>query len=119
VKLLYVFIAGGTGSVARYALALLGSRLGASSLASTFAANIIGCFIIGFVAELASKHIVDDTTRVMLAVGFCGGFTTFSALSIESIALFKSQQLLLGIAYIAVSFIAGLAAVLFGMYLGD
>jgi fluoride exporter len=103
----------------RYALGLLGAKLHWHASWATLAANTLGCFVIGIIAQLAAKHLIDESTRTIYAVGFCGGFTTFSALSSESITLLKSQQYGMAVCYIAVSIALGMLAVVFGMRIAD
>ena len=75
----------------------------------TFTVNVIGCFIIGVIYTLTEeKEILSNENRLLLATGFCGGFTTFSAFSIENLALLKDGQYLLVLIYILLSVITGL-----------
>ena len=84
-NLLIVFIGGGFGSVMRY---IIGKYLNSPVTGipyGTFAANIIGSFIIGIVLGLAIKHnTLSSNTVLFIAVGFCGGFTTFSTFAYEN-----------------------------------
>ncbi len=114
IDLLAVFLGSGLGGVCRYVL----SRLIQSSVPhtvvfpwGTFAVNIIGCFLIGLLygifdrcepSGLLSPHI-----RLLLTVGFCGGFTTFSTFINENYILFQSSGFLLLLGYVAASVVAG------------
>ena len=92
-NLLIVFIGGGFGSVMRY---IIGKYLNSPVTGipyGTFAANIIGSFIIGIVLGLALKHnTLSNNTVLFIAVGFCGGFTTFSTFAYENHVFFKSWR---------------------------
>jgi CrcB protein len=59
--------------------------------AGTFTFNMVGCFAIGWVAATAEKYSTDQTSLMLLmATGFCGGFTTFSAFAMENVQLIKN-----------------------------
>ncbi len=79
----------------------------------TLAVNILGCFAIGLVYGFTSRH-ASEQMRLMLATGFCGGFTTFSAFGYENLTLIQSQQYALASAYVAASIVGGMAAVWLG-----
>ena len=97
---LFVFIGGGLGSVFRYGAACLLAQLFTSAFPLvTFGVNIIGSLLIGLF--LATPAIADNNSyHCLLTVGFCGGFTTFSAFSWESITLLKQGNLFLFFAYV-------------------
>ena len=114
--ILFVFIGGGLGSVARYLL----SKLNVLHIIpfGTLVANVVGCFLIGLLLayinrnQLLSKEIV-----LLLATGFCGGFTTFATFAYENQVFLKSENYLHFFMYAAFSFILGIGAVLFGISL--
>ncbi|WP_285269015.1 fluoride efflux transporter CrcB [Kaistella rhinocerotis] len=113
-SLLFVFIGGGAGSVLRYLLSVGAQRfwIVKSFPLGTFLANIIGCFLIGVLVSALVKS--DLHLRLLLITGFCGGFTTFSAFSVESVSLWQSGQFTVLAIYILLSVILGLAAVWLG-----
>jgi CrcB protein len=76
----------------------------------TLAVNIIGCFLIGIVFGLFDRGQISHEWRIILATGFLGGFTTFSAFSNESFMLLRDGHAPLAFAYIAASVILGLSA---------
>src|SRR5436305_1903512 len=76
----------------------------------TLSVNITGCFIIGVIYGMTEKFHLAPEWRLLLATGICGGFTTFSAFSFETISLLKDGQMLYGFVYIGSSIIAGLLA---------
>ena len=117
--LLLVGLGGGIGSIARY---LCQRWVNATFLHSfpwgTFAVNIAGCFLIGIFWGLSFKSF-DSTEnwKLFLMTGLCGGFTTFSAFTLEGIGLIKEQKVALFFSYVAASVILGLLATYIGMRL--
>jgi CrcB protein len=78
--------------------------------------NVIGCFLIGLFWGMSFKSFDDNESwKLFLMTGLCGGFTTFSAFTLEGIGLLKEQKLALFFLYVAASFLAGLAATYLGM----
>lgn len=115
---LIVFIGGGVGSVARFALSsLVGKYAGTNFPWGTLAVNLIGAFCIGLVVEaLALKTNAPPQLRLLLVTGLLGGFTTFSAFSLENALMFeRGDYLLLGL-YVTASVVGTLIAVFAGMY---
>jgi len=117
-QLLIVFLGGGTGSVARF---LLSKWLNSPSTGlpyGTFLANVLGSFLIGIILGYFYKtNAISQNTMLLLATGFCGGFTTFSTFAYESHILLKNNDFLSFGLYAAASIIVGFAAVFFGMWL--
>lgn len=84
----------------------------------TFLINLTGCFIIGMIYAIASRNAsTGSDIKLLLATGFCGGFTTFSAFAFENLELFKSGQYLTALLYIILSVVLGILAVILGAYL--
>jgi CrcB protein len=116
--LLYVFLGGGLGSMLRYLVGTYTSSFTTSFPYGTFIVNIIGSIIIGVIFGLTLKNSSQSGDLILLlAVGFCGGFTTFSAFAYESFILLKSGQTTLFFTYIISSILTGLFCVWIGYIL--
>lgn len=117
-QLLLVFVGGGIGSVLRY---IIGKYLNSPETGipyGTFAANILGSFIIGIILGLALKYnSISSNTILFVAVGFCGGFTTFSTFAYEIHVFLKNGDFTIFAIYTLASFIIGFLAVFFGIFL--
>lgn len=118
---LIVAIGSGVGGALRYGMQLLLQRFYPSVFPlATLSVNVIGCFLIGVFFSLAEKNtLVSPEIKLLLITGFCGGFTTFSAFSIDNISLLNSGHHLYFYLYMAGSVLMGIAATLLGMYLGQ
>ena len=112
-NLFAVGVGGALGAVCRYLLGQMISKLGNGFPLGTFAVNIIGCFAIGLIVGFVGKHNDFDPRLVLfLQTGICGGFTTFSTFSLESLILLEEGRLTIGVLYIILSILLGLAALL-------
>ena len=118
--LLLIFIGGGLGSLARYGLSLLFPYRDAFPTA-TFCANLAASFILGLFLGWMSKLDVegDNQLKWFLATGFCGGFSTFSTFSAETLQLIKAQQWTLAAVYILSSVLLSLVLLGLGFYWGN
>ena len=83
----------------------------------TFLINILGCILIGVVYSLSQKFELNQEWRLFLTTGLLGGFTTFSAFSIETIDLLRNQHFLTAFLYVSLSISVGLSAAAIGIYL--
>lgn len=108
------------GGVARYALAEgISQKFGNSFPYGILLVNLSGCFFIGVLYSLAeAKLLLGPRERLLLMTGFCGAFTTFSTLILETSLLMKGGEMGRAILNIAVSLIAGLALFRIGEWLG-
>ena len=117
-QVLVVFIGGGFGSVVRY---IIGKWLNNSNNGityGTFAANIIGSLLIGIILGYAAKsETLTQNHTLLLATGFCGGFTTFSTFAYENQVFLKSGDFTSFAFYTIASFVVGFLAVFAGIYL--
>jgi CrcB protein len=118
-QILLVALGGSAGSVVRY---LVGKALPVSAPSSfpyaTFIVNIAGCLLIGLFYGLSVKQDwMTANMRLLLMTGFCGGFTTFSAFTLEGMNLLNTHQVVLFLIYFALSIMVGLGATFFGYWL--
>ncbi|NIK92625.1 fluoride efflux transporter CrcB [Mangrovimonas sp. CR14] len=113
-----VFLGGGLGSVLRF---LIGKFLNSSETGipyGTFVANILGSLLIGLILGYASKNNgLSHEQTLLMATGFCGGFTTFSTFAYENHVFLKTGDFTSFAIYTIASFITGFLAVFAGMYL--
>lgn len=117
-SLLLVFLGGGFGSVLRYILGKYLNQPDGSFPYGTFAANILGSLLIGIILGLAAKNdTLTQNQTLLLATGFCGGFTTFSTFAYENQVFLKSGDFTTFALYTIASFIVGFLAVFLGLYL--
>ena len=117
-RILLLIGAGGfIGSICRYLVQqFIQNKLVSTFPYGTLGVNITGCFLIGLILALSLKGYVTNDWRLFLVTGICGGYTTFSAFSMESVALFRSGEMLSGFTYIAGSVLLGLLATFAGIW---
>jgi CrcB protein len=103
----WVALGSALGGVARYWFTMVANRLvGADFPWSTIAINVLGSLVIGMVAARSPS----DAARLFVAVGICGGFTTFSAFSLQTLALLQEGQPIKALANVLLSVLLCLAA---------
>ena len=121
-RLLIVAAGGGLGAMARYSLGLAAGRLAPNAAWpwGTFAANVLGGLAMGaLVGWLAFRGgAQQETIRLFAAVGVLGGFTTFSAFSLDAATLWTRGDTGLALVYVAASVGLSLAAIAVGLWLG-
>lgn len=118
--MLLVALGGAIGSVARWSLSayVLSHTLTWRLPLGTLAVNALGCFAAGFLAGAAERHQLFTTdTRLFLFAGVLGGFTTFSAFSLETMHLLRSSELVQAAANIGANVLIGLLAIYAGLAL--
>ena len=115
--LLAIAIGGAAGSVGRYLLATAVTQVaGAAGPWGTLTVNVIGGLAIGLIAEmLVLRWQGGPELRAFLVTGILGGFTTFSAFSLEAVALIARDAWSAALAYVAVSVVLSLAATALGI----
>ncbi len=115
-QLLLVGFGGFVGSVLRYLVSKLNLYWQVLSLPmGTLLVNILGSFVIGLLVGVSAKsEIISPDLRLLLMVGFCGGFTTFSSFSNENMMLIQNGQIFTALLYTGLSLLFGFAAVYLG-----
>ena len=120
---LYVFLGGGLGAVCRYlATTAIGVRFGMTFPFGTLFVNTLGSFLIalimGFLLTMAkANNLLSEPLRLLLTVGFLGGFTTFSSFSMETLTLIRSGSVVLAFSNIATNVLLGLISAIAGLYI--
>jgi fluoride exporter len=117
---LLIFIFGGIGSVLRYAIGELSAKwFGLGFPWGTLSVNIIGCILIGIFARVIPlPQNGGNELRLIFMTGLCGGFTTFSAFTLDAANLYMRGETGLSIAYITASVVLSLFGVAIGLTIG-
>ena len=116
-----VFVGGGFGSTVRYLLGRWVNAMHSHHFPfGTLVVNVIACFILGYVIGTADhRQMISPAARLFWTVGFCGGFSTFSTFSAETLALIQDGFHISTAIYIVSSLVLCLAATFGGIYLGE
>ncbi|MDC0230447.1 fluoride efflux transporter CrcB [Aureispira] len=112
-NVLAVFTGGGLGSLCRYAFGLY--LPSASFPFATLLANICACFILGCMTGYLLKNSMANHLQLLIGTGFCGGFSTFSTFSKETLELGQNTFNFANVSYIILSLALGILAVFWGM----
>jgi len=121
---LLVFLGGGLGAVCRWLVTVMaGTRLGTAFPYGTLCANAAGSLCMGFLTAFlvgvnAKNPATGESLRLLLGVGFLGGFTTFSSFSMETLKLLQGQGAGEALLNIAANLLLGFICVVCGWYLG-
>ncbi|MBB3972056.1 fluoride efflux transporter CrcB [Hansschlegelia beijingensis] len=119
VPVLLVALGGALGSVARYLVNVASSRVfGMGFPWGTLTVNVVGGFAMGLLAALLALKGGSQETRVFLMTGVLGGFTTFSAFSLDAVALWERGAAGLAAGYVAASVALSIGALFGGLALG-
>ena len=115
ISYLIVAVGGALGAMARFALNVMLQR-DISFPWGTLSANLLGCLVMGIVAQLVATAawfndagIIPDQYRLLFAIGFCGSFTTLSALVMELHTMLQRSELVNSFAYLMVTMVGGFA----------
>lgn len=120
--ILLVGIGGFVGAQARYGLSnFFGRKFGTAFPYGTLVINISGSFLLGLFTALAARAILGDPAlRLLIAVGFCGGYTTFSTYTYETMTLLREEKPVQGWVYnLLGSFVCGFVGAAAGIWLGN
>jgi fluoride exporter len=115
IPILAVGVGGCAGSILRFLVSLLAQQYSISFPQGTLCANLLGCCAIGMIASLSSAtELLSPTTRLLLATGFCGGFTTMSSFVYELAQFMREDDYFLAAGYFSLT----LAGSMLMFYLG-
>ena len=118
-EVVVIFIGGGLGAVLRYLVTRVSHYLCGYAHLGTFVVNIVGCFLIGYVFGIMLDRVsFSNELKLFITVGFLGGLTTFSTFNNETFCLLKDGKYALGLGYMLLSCLFGLAFTLLGYHLG-
>lgn len=115
---LIVFAGGGLGAVVRYLINRYAGTVQVQFPWATLTANVLSCFILGLaIGWLAFRSGHSQLLRLLFVTGFCGGLSTYSTFTLESMELYKNGMIWLFFLNIVVNFILCVGAVSAGLYL--
>ena len=119
IRYLLVVIGGGTGALARYvAASAIMTRFGGKFPLGTLVINVTGSFLIGFLMTILTERFkLDPNWRLLLVVGFLGGYTTFSSFEWETYSSVREGGLWTGMLNVVSSVMLGYVAVALGSML--
>lgn len=118
-KVLLVFLGGGLGSLCRYGISLAMARYASTFPLATLLSNVLSSSILGFLVMYGTQHYLPVSLRLLIATGFCGGFSTFSTFAAESLTLLQHGQWIYGFTNMFGSMLLGLAGIYLGMRLSS
>ncbi len=108
---LMVFIGGGLGSICRYGLSLYFNTTPGEIPIGTLTANVLSSILLGFLIAYSIKTEPSNMVKLLLMVGFCGGFSTFSTFSKEAYDLLQLGQQTMALCYVLGSCLLGILSV--------
>ena len=117
ISFLVVGAGGAIGAMARFGMTMAMLRYSNVMPMGTLLSNLLGCFIMGIVVQMLARitwfaegGVVTDHNRLLFAVGFCGAFTTLSALVVEMSTMMQRNDVSLAFAYLVITLVGGFAA---------
>jgi len=123
ISYLFVALGGALGAMARFALNVYLQR-DTTYAWGTLSSNLLGCLVMGVVAQLVASSawfndsgLVPDQYRLLFAVGFCGSFTTLSALVLEINSMLQRNEILNSFSYLTTTLVGGFACFYVGVVL--
>ena len=117
ISFLVVGAGGAIGAMARFGMTMAMLRYSNVMPMGTLLSNLLGCFVMGIVVQMLARitwfaegGVVTDHNRLLFAVGFCGAFTTLSALVVEMSTMMQRNDVSLAFAYLVITLLGGFAA---------
>lgn len=117
-KFWIVFLGGGIGSIIRFGFQYYMPNTNSLSV-PTLSANILSCLILGYLAGLKMRAQISDESYLLLATGFCGGFSTFSTLVLENWQAIRIGKIGIALFYALLSLTLGFLSLIFGYFLSQ
>ncbi len=120
-KILLIALLGAAGTLARYGLqGVVQTRSGGTFPYATLLVNLTGCFFLGLIGQYTlNRMVISPDWRVAIAVGFFGGYTTFSSFGWESVKMMENGEWARASAYVGASVAAGLLLTVAGIRLAN
>jgi CrcB protein len=120
-RILLIALFGAVGTLARYGLqVVMQVRTGGTFPYGTLLVNLTGCFFLGLIAQFTlNRMVISPDWRVAIAVGFFGGYTTFSSFGWETAKMMEHGEWVRASVYVGASVIAGLFLTVAGIRLAD
>ena len=120
-KVLYLIVGGAAGTLARYYLVgTVYHKLGANFPFGTLLVNLTGCFLVGlFSTTINDKFFFGPDSKTLLMAGFCGSYTTFSALMLETSNLMVDGEMFGALVNVVASVVAGFIFLRLGVLAGN
>ena len=115
---LLVALGGGLGSVCRYGIGSLLARYSLSFPWSTLLVNLLASLVLGFLTGLSLRGGMPDSMKVLFMAGFCGGFSTFSTFSAETLYLIQDGKMAFALLNVLASVTLCIGAVYLGLITG-
>jgi len=121
VKIFLIALFGAIGTLARYGLqGVVQIRMGGTYPYGTLLINLTGCLLLGFIGQLTlNRMLISSELRIAIAVGFFGGYTTFSSFGWETAKMLEDGEWLRATTYVAASVFAGLLLSVAGIRLAN
>lgn len=113
--ILIVGFGGGLGAIMRYLMTFLPIKYDFPFI--TLLTNILGAIVIGFVVGMFESQKISSSLQLFWKTGFCGGFTTFSTFSLETVQFLENGKILIAIIYMILSFIGCIFGVILGKWI--
>jgi CrcB protein len=105
-NLIYIFVGGGFGCLARYAVSKFLLTTGEASFPwATLVSNVLSVIVMGVALGLFSAKLQSESLRLLIITGFCGGFSTFSTFSLETLELFRRGNYMFAAGNVALSLV--------------
>ena len=120
-KLFLIALFGAIGTLARYGLqGVVQIRMGSMFPYGTLLINLTGCFLLGLIGQLTlNRMLISSDLRIAIAVGFFGGYTTFSSFGWETAKMLEDGEWLRAVTYVGASVFAGLLLTVAGIHLAN